>query len=146
MPAGDGAGLRLLIGEGVVTAISLHTATADPAFASLSCGNLTKAALALQARYPAGAITICGDRGNGSRHAHEAALAVGGLVAFPSLSRPGADFNDEAQELGSDAVKRAVANATAPDVSIRPRRRQRCRRGPQVARGPTRRGDARYCR
>ena len=121
MPEGDGAGLTLLLAEGVATAITGRVASGQPAFAALSCGNLTKAATELRARYQKAQIIVLADLGNGERHAHEAAHAVGGLVASPDFgeNRPdgATDLNDLLVHRGAEAVKRAIGNARAPDIA-----------------------------
>jgi len=48
----DGAGLTLLIGEGVATVLSAKEATGHPAIAALSSGNLPAVANAMRERYP----------------------------------------------------------------------------------------------
>jgi putative DNA primase/helicase len=117
---GDGEGLTLYLAEGVATALSIHVATGAPAFAALSCGNLAKAAQALRERYLDARIIVCGDLGSGARPAHEAARAIGELVAFPDFGadRPdgATDFNDLLRHRGAEALKRAIANAKAPEV------------------------------
>ncbi|MEP7328160.1 MAG: PriCT-2 domain-containing protein, partial [Betaproteobacteria bacterium] len=121
LPDGEGQNLELLLAEGVATSLSLLTATGYPCFAALSRGMLVQAANALKQRYPKGRIIICGDLGNGVTDAHKAAHAAGGLVAFPDFGdgqpHDGDDFNDLAQHAGTEAVKRAIANARTPDVS-----------------------------
>ena len=52
LPDGDGAGLTLLIGEGVATVLSAKEATGHPAIAALSSGNLPAVAKAMRERYP----------------------------------------------------------------------------------------------
>ena len=47
LPDGDGAGLTLLIGEGVATVLSAKEATGHPAIAALSSGNLPAVAKAM---------------------------------------------------------------------------------------------------
>jgi len=61
LPNGDGAGLTLLIGEGVATVLSAKEATGRPAIASLSSGNLPAVAEAMRERYPAAALVILAD-------------------------------------------------------------------------------------
>ncbi len=121
LPDGDGTGLTLLLAEGVATAITGLIASGHPAFAALSCGNLTKAATELRARYPKAQIIVLADLGNGERHAHEAAHAVGGLVAIPDFGndRPegATDLNDLLVHRGAEAVGRAIGNAKAPDIA-----------------------------
>jgi putative DNA primase/helicase len=122
LPDGDGAGLTLLIGEGVATVLSASAATGKPGIAALSSGNLPAVAKAMRERYPAAALVILADlvkaTGAPDPHAIEAALAVGGKLAIPDFEgdRPEAatDFNDMAAWCGLEAVKRAIANATAP--------------------------------
>jgi len=82
---------RLLIAEGVATAISLFMATGSATAAAFSAGNLRPVAEALRRKFPALQIVICADDdtltpGNpGRAAATEAARAVGGLVALPRL-------------------------------------------------------------
>ncbi|HRH12858.1 MAG TPA: PriCT-2 domain-containing protein, partial [Azonexus sp.] len=47
LPDGDGAGLTLIIGEGVATVLSANEATGHPAIAALSSGNLPTVAKAM---------------------------------------------------------------------------------------------------
>jgi putative DNA primase/helicase len=122
LPDGDGAGLTLLIGEGVATVLSASAATGHPAIAALSSGNLPAVAKAMRERYPAAALVILADlvkaTGEPDPHAIEAARSVGGKLAVPDFEgdRPEAatDFNDMAAWCGPEAVKRAIANATTP--------------------------------
>jgi putative DNA primase/helicase len=120
MPESDGEGLTLFLCEGVATTLTVHIAADAPAFAALSCHNLPKAARALRARYPRASIVVCGELGRSARHAHTAAIAVDGRVAFPTFadadSREGADFNDLCEAEGLDAVNRALANVRTPDA------------------------------
>jgi putative DNA primase/helicase len=51
LPDGDGAGLTLLIGEGVATVLSAKEATGHPAIAALSSGNLPAVANAMRERH-----------------------------------------------------------------------------------------------
>jgi putative DNA primase/helicase len=82
---------RLLIAEGVATAISLYIATGSATAAAFSAGNLRPVAEALRRKFPALPIVVCADddtltAGNPGRTAAlDAARAVGGLVALPSL-------------------------------------------------------------
>ena len=108
LPDGDGAGLTLLIGEGVATVLSASAATGHPAVAALSAGNLPTVAKAMRERYPAAAVVILADlvkaTGAIDPHATEAARAVGGILAVPEFGPdrdPGmTDFNDMAAHLG----------------------------------------------
>lgn len=123
LPEGDGAGLCLLIGEGVATVLTASEATGRPSIAALSCGNLPTVARAMRKRYPAAdSLVILTDlvkaTGELDPHAIKAALAVGGLLAVPDFGtdRPdgATDFNDMAALCGMEAVGRAIAGATVP--------------------------------
>lgn len=122
LPDGDGAGLTLLIGEGVATVLSAKEAAGHPAIAALSSGNLPAVARAMRERYPAAALVILADlvraTGEPDPHAIEAARSVGGKLAIPDFGAardPGmTDMNDLHVRDGLEAVKRAIANATTP--------------------------------
>jgi putative DNA primase/helicase len=109
----------LLVCEGYATGASLHEATGMPVAVAFSAGNLKPVSLALRAKYPDMRLIVCADndskpesnRNPGLEKATEAALAVGGLLAVPPV--PG-DFNDYCLAAGAEAVRRAIANATAP--------------------------------
>lgn len=123
LPDGNGAGLTLLIGEGVVTALSAREATGHPAIAALSCGNLPAVGKAMRERYPAAALVVLADlvkaTGKPDAHAIEAARSIGGRLAVPDFGTDRdpdmTDFNDMAVICGLEDVKRAIANASAPD-------------------------------
>jgi putative DNA primase/helicase len=123
LPAGDGAGLTLLIGEGVATVLSAKSVTGYLAIAALSAGNLPKVATAMLERFPAAVLILLADlvkaTGEPDPHAIEAAHLVGGLLAVPDFGtdrQPGQkDFNDMATLHGPEAVKRAIAGAKAPN-------------------------------
>ena len=122
LPDGDGAGLTLLIGEGVATGLSASEATGHPAIAALSSGNLPAVAKAMRERYPAAVIVILADlvkaTGEPDSHAIEAARSVGCKLAIPDFGSDRdpdmTDFNDMAVIYGPEAVANAIANATAP--------------------------------
>jgi len=121
LPNGDGAGLTLLIGEGVATVLSAKEATGRPAIASLSSGNLPAVAEAMRERYPAAALVILADlvkaTGGPDPHAIEAARYVDGKLAIPDFGTDRdpdmTDFNDMAQLCGAEAVAQAIASARA---------------------------------
>ena len=117
LPGGNGAGLRLLIGEGMATVLSAKEASGHPAIAALSCGNLPTIAKAMRERYPAAEIVILADLGNGHSDAETAARSVGGRLALPDFGddRPdgASDFNDMAKLCGVEAVKRTISSAIA---------------------------------
>lgn len=112
LPDGDGEGLVLAIGEGVATVLSVYFASAIPAVAALSAGNLLAVGREMRARYPKGRLLILGDLGNGLAQAEQAARAVGGLLAIPSFKpeRADDDFNDMLVAHGADAVEQAMAS------------------------------------
>lgn len=124
----DGDGLTLLIGEGVATVLTAKESSGHPAIAALSAGNLSAVATAIHERYPTAALVILSDlvkaTGAPDPHAVEAALSVGGRLAIPDFgaNRPhgATDFNDMAALLGTDAVERAIANASEPDGASQP--------------------------
>ena len=109
---------ELCTAEGWATSASIHAATGLPVVCAFNSGNLLPVALALQSKYPAMRLTVCGDDdymsdGNpGLTAATEAAKAVGGHLAVPDFgqNRPdGAkDFNDLACISGAEAVKRCI--------------------------------------
>jgi putative DNA primase/helicase len=117
----------LCIAEGFATGASIHEATGYAVAVAFNAGNLEPVAVALRAKLADVRIVLCADddyrtEGNpGIRDATKAARAVGGLLALPNFgnNRPegATDFNDLAQHAGADAVKRAIANATLPEVS-----------------------------
>ncbi|CAN0624349.1 putative DNA primase/helicase [Burkholderia multivorans] len=104
--------------EGVATGLSVHECTGAVAVAALTCGNLRKVAEALKAAYPGARIVVCGDLGNGSEKAREAAQAIGGALAFPDFGadRPdgASDFNDMHLLSGVDAVRACIEAAVVP--------------------------------
>lgn len=125
LPDGDGAGLTLLIGEGVATALSAKQSRGNLAIAALSAGNLAAVAKAMRKRYPAAQIILLADlnkkTGAPDGLAVAAALAVGGLLAVPDFG-PGRlegmkDFNDLAVMRGPHAVRRCIDAAMASQAA-----------------------------
>ena len=122
LPDGDGAGLTLLIGEGVATGLSASEATGHPAIATLSSGNLPAVAKAMRERYPAAALVILADlvkaTGEPDPHAIEAAKVGAGRTAIPDFGGDRdpdmTDMNDLFILGGAEAVAQAIANASAP--------------------------------
>jgi putative DNA primase/helicase len=102
LPDGDGAGITLLIAEGVATSLTAREATGFPVIAALSSGNLLAVAREMWKRYPTVVVGVLADlikkTGERDLHAIEAARAVGGLLAAPDFGedRPSGmtDFND----------------------------------------------------
>jgi len=76
------------ISEGLATGATIHEATGYPVVVAFDAGNLRKLAEALRASKPDAVIVICADMDDnnvGQLKASEAAIAVNGLVAFPSF-------------------------------------------------------------
>ena len=122
LPDGNGAGLTLLIGEGVATGLSASEATGHPAIAALSSGNLPAVAKAMRERYPEAVIVILADlvkaTGEPDPHAIEAAKVGAGRTAIPDFGTDRdpdmTDMNDLFILGGPEAVAQAIANATTP--------------------------------
>lgn len=118
---GESAG-TICIAEGFATGASIHEATGYAVAVAFDAGNLKPVAQALRIKQPDVRLIICGDDDHftdtnpGRTKAHEAAQAVGGLVAFPDFgtTRPdgATDFNDMAAHCGLEAVKRTVQAAS----------------------------------
>ncbi|WP_250528621.1 DUF927 domain-containing protein [Caballeronia sp. ATUFL_F1_KS4A] len=112
---------RILIAEGVATALSAHSCTGHATVAALSAGNLMKAAQAMRAGYPNAEITVLADLGNGQQKAVEAARSVAGTVATPEFgakrNEDENDFNDMHTRFGAAAVAAQIERATKPDSS-----------------------------
>ncbi|RCV90484.1 toprim domain-containing protein [Billgrantia montanilacus] len=100
---------RLVICEGVATAISIHMAYDCAVAAAMDCGNLKPVALNLRQRHPDLPIVVMADNdyhrddNPGVTHGKAAAEAVKGQCVWPSKNpnKPdGMDFNDLFIELG----------------------------------------------
>jgi putative DNA primase/helicase len=117
----------LCIAEGFATGATIHEATGLPVAVAFNAGNMGPVAKALRGKFPDLPLILCGDldkSGTGQRAATEAAQAVGGRVALPdftvlelSSEKPPSDFNDAMRLRGAEAVKRAIAGATAPEAA-----------------------------
>lgn len=110
---------RLILAEGVATALSIAEALGEPVVAALSVGNIGKVGRALQR--PGRELVIAADLGEGGKphsDAIEAARKLGArLCAPPSGMGKGADFNDLHVRDGLDAV-RAAFECPIPAVEI----------------------------
>jgi putative DNA primase/helicase len=116
----------LCIAEGFATGATIHEATGYPVAVAFNTGNLEPVARALRTKLPGLRLILCADddaatEGNpGLTKATAAALSVGGLVAKPDFGtdRPegATDFNDLAAQRGAEAVKQAIAGASAPAI------------------------------
>ncbi|WP_221063807.1 AAA family ATPase [Methylomagnum ishizawai] len=117
LPKGDGAGLILVIAEGVATALSAKEATGYAAVAALSCYGLLKVAKAMQARYPAARLLILADIGHGQDKAVEATKTTGAVLVLPSFPEgsDGTDFNDLAAVAGLAEVRKQIEASMMAD-------------------------------
>ncbi|WP_250462467.1 DUF927 domain-containing protein [Caballeronia sp. GAFFF2] len=117
---------RMLIAEGVATALSAHLCTGDVAVAALSAGNLTKVAQTMRAAYPGAEIAVLADLGNGQQKALEAARAVDCTLAVPEFGdkrdENETDFNDMYTRFGAAAVAKQIWKAAKPDGGDQPDR------------------------
>lgn len=81
----------LLLAEGYATAATLHQATGRAVATCFNCGNLLAVARTLRVKFPHLRIVVCADDDSatpnnpGLTAAHQAAQAVGGVVAIPSF-------------------------------------------------------------
>jgi putative DNA primase/helicase len=85
LPEGDGAGLTIIIGEGMATVISATMATGHFGVSALCCGNLMAVGKTMRQRYPRSKIVFVADLGIGVKKSTEAACAVDGYVAIPNF-------------------------------------------------------------
>lgn len=111
------ASTRILVAEGIATALSAHRCTGLPAVATLSCGNLKRVAESMHKQFPEAQITVLADIGNGQEDALAAAQGIGGALAVPDFGdarqADATDFNDMHQLIGAEAVKRTIDAAMA---------------------------------
>jgi putative DNA primase/helicase len=129
MPEG---GTILCIAEGFATAATIFEATGFPTVVAFHSGNVGTVAKAMRDRFSGFSLILCADddintKGNpGLTSATEAALSVGGLLAVPKFGseRPDnvSDFNDMAELLGQESVRKLILNltASAPIETIAP--------------------------
>lgn len=117
---------RIVLAEGVATALSIAEALGEPVSAALSVGNLQAAGEAIRAARPGVDIIIAADLDKETGKPHpktiEAAQAMGCRLAIPEFGgdrRPEqTDFNDLAAARGLDAVRQAFAVAQGTDVRL----------------------------
>jgi putative DNA primase/helicase len=106
---------RIIVAEGIATALSAQQCAGATAVAALSCGNLRKAAQALAQAYPGVPLTILADIGNGAEDARKAADAVGAALATPDFGADRhadqTDFNDLHCSAGAAEVARQIEAA-----------------------------------
>lgn len=117
LPAGNGDGLVVLIGEGVATVLSAVAAVPDShGVAAFSCHNLKAVAQKMRDRFPAAKIIVLSDLGHGQPAAEDVAREAGCLLAVPVMPEgsTGTDLNDLHQVSGLDEVARQLALAVEP--------------------------------
>lgn len=86
---------RILICEGLATALSLFEESGQRTVIAFDAGNLLSVAIKIKELAPNIEIIICGDNdlsGVGQEKAREAAISIGGLMFIPAV--PGMDWND----------------------------------------------------
>jgi putative DNA primase/helicase len=122
LPDGDGAGLILLIGEGVATTLSAREASGHLVIAALFCGNLQQVAREMRKRYPKAALGILADLGDGQKDTEEAARATGSALVLPDFgeNRPewASDFNDMHQIQGLEAIGECIRRQVFPKDGV----------------------------
>jgi putative DNA primase/helicase len=110
---------RVVLCEGVATALSIAQALDAPVAAALSVGNLLAAGEAIKADQPGVQIVIAADLGDEGRPHPEAVKAAEALrcplVAPPADLGKGADFNDLHMAQGLEEVRHYF---TQPDVVL----------------------------
>lgn len=116
----DGGELVAVV-EGYATGLSVHLATGGTVYCAMDAGNLLAVAQIARRQHPDARILLCGDndahtQGNpGKTKAEQAAAAIGGLVALPSVA---GDWNDYHQAHGLTKTQEAIMSAsTAPVTS-----------------------------
>jgi len=120
----------LCIAEGYATGASIYAVTEYAVAVAFNAGNLLPVAQTLRAKFPALRLVVCADddfatAGNpGLTKAHEAAQAVGGLLAIPEFGaeRPqgATDFNDLERHAGPMAVRACIERAVPGDAYANP--------------------------
>jgi putative DNA primase/helicase len=126
LPDGDGAGIMLVIGEGVATVLSVRQAVPLAlGVAAMMNSNIPAVVRQMRERYPNADIVLLADidkkTGEPDTYAVEAAEAVGGGLAAPSFADGPAperkDFNDMSRVHGVDDVRKIIEAAQSPRSS-----------------------------
>jgi len=109
---------RVVICEGVATALNIAAALGEPVAAALSVGNLKAAAETIRANHPGIQIVIAADLGEEGRPHPEAVRAAQALrcplAAPPADLGKGGDFNDLHARDGLEAVRACIEAAAPP--------------------------------
>ncbi|QIK38100.1 AAA family ATPase [Caldichromatium japonicum] len=113
---------RVVLAEGVATALSLAEALGEPVAAALSVGNLQAAGESIKAAKPGIELVIAADLDK-TGHPHPEAIRAAEALRCPLLSPPadllpGTDFNDLHAARGLEAVRDAFASAEGPNVRL----------------------------
>jgi putative DNA primase/helicase len=117
---------KICIAEGFATSVTISEATGYTTIIAFDAGNLQSVAEAIAKTADCAEIIICADDdwkrkgGNiGIEKSTEAARAVGAKLAIPNFGinrrDKDKDFNDLANFIGPEAVKRCIDAATVPD-------------------------------
>ena len=115
----------LAICEGYATGLSVHLATGFTVYCAIDAGNLRAVAELVRAQHPQAQIILAADNDDspdkpintGLVKAQEAATAVGGVVAFPTIA---GDWNDYHQQYGIDKTREALMNVSQPASNVVP--------------------------
>ncbi|GIX26402.1 MAG: hypothetical protein KatS3mg123_0283 [Burkholderiales bacterium] len=108
---------RVVLAEGVATALSIAEALGEPVAAALSVGNLAAAGEAIRAARPGIELVIAADLDK-TGHPHPEAIRAAEALRCPLLSPPadllpGTDFNDLHAARGLEAVRECFAGVEA---------------------------------
>lgn len=109
--------------EGYATGLTVYLATGATVYCAMDAGNLLAVTTIARRQHPEARILLCGDndahtQGNpGKTKAEQAAAAIGGLVALPSVA---GDWNDYHQAHGLTATKEAIMSASATPTHNHP--------------------------
>jgi putative DNA primase/helicase len=117
---------KICISEGFATAATIRAATDSTAIVAFDAGNLRAVAEAVVRAADGAEIIIAADDdwkrkgGNvGIEKATEAAAAIGAKIALPAFGQnrrdKDTDFNDLAEFIGLDAVRRCIEEAVTPE-------------------------------
>lgn len=124
VPANESS--RILIAEGMATALSASRATDWFAVAALSSGNLGLVAQSLRERYPEADLIVLGELGSGEALARRAAEDAKAHLAWPRFAADARindkapnDFSDMAVLSGFDAVGEHLRAAVRPVVKAK---------------------------